>query len=109
LAISKSISSTAPSGEFADPSRRKEQFCVNSLFARPLHPLHQKLVCLQIGKIAAPLFVEAPQVSRMNVNSNDRFLAPGALATLQQHRSGSAAFRLRSFLLNANHYFGGQL
>ena len=82
---------------------------VYAQFAHPSHRLHQKLVCLQAGNVAALLLVETPPVSLVSVNSNDRFLAPGALATVQQHCTGSAAFCLHSLLLNANHYFGGQL
>jgi hypothetical protein len=39
----------------------------------------------------------------------DAFLIPGALFPVQQHRTVSAAFPLRSFLPNVNHHFGGQL
>ena len=82
---------------------------VYAQFAHPSHRLHQKLVCSQDGNIAALLLVETRSVSRVRVDSNDRFPVPGALATVRQHRTGSAAFRLRRFLLNVNHNFGGQL
>ena len=82
---------------------------VYASFPHPLHRLHNQYVQLQDGNVAALLLVETPPVSLVSVNSNDNFPAPGALATVQQHCTGSAAFRLRSFLLNVNHYFGGQL
>ena len=82
---------------------------VHASFAHPLHRLHQQYVHLQDGNVAALLLVETPQVSLVSVKCDDGSPEPGALATVQQHCTGSAAFRLRSFLLNANHYFGGQL
>jgi hypothetical protein len=55
------------------------------------------------------MLAETPLVSQVSVNCDDLFPAPGALATVKQHRTGSAAFRLRGFLSNTNHHFGGQL
>jgi len=43
------------------------------------------------------------------LNLNHRLLVPDALTTVQNHRTGSDTLRLRSFLWNANHHFGGQL
>lgn len=82
---------------------------VYASFPHPSHRLHNQYVQLQDGNVVELLLVETPPASLVSVNSNDRFLAPGALATVQQHRTGSAAFCLRSSMLNANHYFGGQL
>ena len=82
---------------------------VHAQFACRSHRLHQKLVRLQAGNIAALLLVETPAVSRESANYDDRFSAPGALATVHEHCTGSAAIRLRSFQLHANHHFGGQL
>jgi hypothetical protein len=86
-----------------------QQSRVHARFAHPLYCLHQKYVHLQDGIIAALLLVGTPLVSLLSAPLNDRLPAPGVLAPVQQHRTGSAAFRLRSFLLNANHHFGGQL
>ena len=47
----------------------KSLFCVYSPFVRRLHRLHQELVALQVGNLAALLFVETPLVPLMSVNS----------------------------------------
>lgn len=71
--------------------------------------LHQETVNLQLRNIAAFLLAEMPLVSLVNASLGDLFSAPGALATVHQHCTGSAAIYLRCLLSNANHHFGGQL
>jgi hypothetical protein len=78
-------------------------------FACDSHRLYQQLVRLKVGNTAAVSLAEAPLVSLSSLDLNDRLFAPDALTAVQMHRTGSDTLRLRSFLSNANHHFGGQL
>ena len=69
----------------------KRQLGIHAPFARSSHRLHQDPVKLQYRDRSATLLVETLLVSPVSANSNDRFLASGAPATVLQHRTGGAA------------------
>jgi hypothetical protein len=101
-----------PARQLAKPQSdcgAKGDFRVYLSFFHPLHRFHQEFVRLQKGNIAELLLVATPPGVSPECTLIRSFTHAWRASTVQQHRTGSAAFRLRSFLLNATHYFGGQL
>ncbi|MGC9222750.1 MAG: hypothetical protein ACP5E2_02435 [Terracidiphilus sp.] len=83
--------------------------CVSALMDR-FYAVFIETLYVSIGETQQHTwFSAAPLALLTGVIRGDRPIRLGAPARVPQHRTGSTALPLRSFLSNVNYHFGGQL